>query len=191
MPRSSERSSWPPQARSTRRTSSTSSIVDADAAPSAVDIDRFAVVIEAMPTNLVSGTASVADGDVRLVGVVQGADARTALEQLGTNTGVVAELSDRPVADDAAARSLEDELNGFVATDPIRFEPGSTELTAEANAVLEQVASRALRLDGIDIVVVGHTDSDGAADDQPAVERGTRDASFVTHSSHSVSTTPR
>jgi outer membrane protein OmpA-like peptidoglycan-associated protein/uncharacterized surface protein with fasciclin (FAS1) repeats len=139
-------------------------IVDAAAVRSAVDIDRFAVVVEAMPTNLVSGTASLKGSDLALVGVARSADARTALEQLAASSGVVAELSDRPVADDAAAQGLEDELNQFVASNPIQFEPGSIELTAEANAVLEQVAGRALRLDGIDIVVVGHTDSDGSAD---------------------------
>ena len=154
--------------------------VNAAAAPSAVDLDRFAVVVEAMSTSLVSGAASLEGGDITLEGVVRGPDARAALEQLATSSGIVIELSDRPVADDAAAQEMEDELNEFVARNPIRFEPGSTELAAEANAVLEQVAARALRLDGIDIVVVGYTDSDGSADtnQQLSDERATvvRDA---------------
>ncbi len=125
-----------------------------------------------MPTNLVSGTASLGGGDLRLEGVVQGADARTALEQLATSSGVVLELSDRPVADEAAAQAVEDELNEFVSINPIRFEPGSIQLTVDANALLEQIAAQASGLDGIDIVVVGHTDSDGSADANQLLSEG-------------------
>ena len=146
--------------------------LDVGAAPSPVNIDRLAVVIEAMPTNLVSGSASLVGGDLGLEGVVRSAESRTALEQLGTTSGVVVELSDRPVADDAGAQGLEDELNVFVSSNPIQFEPSSIELTAEANAVLEQVAARALRLAGTDIVVVGHTDTDGSADDNQLLSLG-------------------
>ena len=103
--------------------------VDIAAPPSAADIDRLAVVVEAMPTNLVSGTASLEGADLRLEGVVRGAGARTALEQLGTSSGVTVVLTDRPAADAASAQGLEDELNDFVTSNPILFESGSTELT--------------------------------------------------------------
>jgi outer membrane protein OmpA-like peptidoglycan-associated protein/uncharacterized surface protein with fasciclin (FAS1) repeats len=146
--------------------------INAAAPPSAVDLDRFAVVVEAMSTSLVSGTASLVAGDITLEGVVRGVDARAALEQLVTRSGIAAELSHRPVGDAAAAQAMEDELNEFVVRNPIQFEPGSPELAAEANAVLEQIAGRALRLDGIDIVVVGYTDTDGSADTNQQLSDG-------------------
>ena len=125
-----------------------------------------------MSTSLVSGTASLEGGDIALGGVVRGPGARAALEQLAASSGIAVELSDRPVADDASAQEMDDELNEFVARNPIQFEPGSTELTAEANAVLEQIAARAMRLDGIDVVVVGYTDTDGSADTNQQLSDG-------------------
>ena len=130
------------------------------------------LAVEAMPTNLVAGTATIVAGEVGLEGVVRDAAARTALGQLGAATGVTVELSDRPVEDADAAQGLEDELNAFVAANPVPFEPGSTELTAEANAVIEQLAARALGLDGVDIVVVGHTDTDGSAESNQLLSEG-------------------
>jgi outer membrane protein OmpA-like peptidoglycan-associated protein/uncharacterized surface protein with fasciclin (FAS1) repeats len=146
--------------------------VDAATAPPPGDIDRFAIVVEAMPANLVAGTATVGDGDVGLVGIVRDAEARTALEQLGAGARVDLELSDRPIGDATTAQGLEDELNAFVAATPVTFEPGSIELTAEANAVIERVAARALRLDEVDIVVVGYTDTDGSAETNQLLSEG-------------------
>ena len=45
-------------------------------------------------------------------------------------------------------------------------------LSPGSNAIVEQVAARALRLDGVDIVVVGHTDSDGTDDDNQLLSDG-------------------
>lgn len=146
--------------------------VDAATAPPPGDVDRFAIVVEAMPANLVVGTASVGDGDVDLVGVVRDTEARTALEQLGVGAGVGLELSDRPIGDATTAQGLEDELNAFVAANPVTFEPGSIELTAEADAVIDQLAARALRLDEVDLVVVGHTDTDGSAETNQFLSEG-------------------
>ena len=63
-------------------------------------------------------------------------------------------------------------MNAFVPANPVVFEPGSTDLTAESNAVIEQLAARALRLDGLDIVVVGHTDTDGSAEGNQLLSEG-------------------
>ena len=38
--------------------------------------------------------------------------------------------------------------------------------------MLEQIAARALRLDGIDVVVVGYTDTDGSADTNQQLSDG-------------------
>lgn len=69
----------------------------------------------------------------------------------------------REVADASSAQDLEQELNALVAASPVRFEPGSAVLTPESNAVVAELAELVLRLDGISLEVVGHTDSDGGA----------------------------
>ena len=146
--------------------------VDASTAPTAADIDRLAVVVEAMPANLVSGTATLEGAELRVEGVVLNVDARAAFERLGAVSVVDLVLTDRPIADDASAQVLEDELNEFVASNPILFEQSAVELTPAANAVIEQVAARMLLLDGVDIVVVGHTDTDGSADNNQLLSEG-------------------
>ena len=147
-------------------------VVDAEAAPAAIDVDRLAVVVEAMPANLVSGTATLEGARLGLDGVVRNDDARAALDELAAGTDVDAALVARPPADEASAAALEDELNTFAADNPILFEPSSVVLSPGANAILEQVAARALRVAGVDIVVVGHTDSDGTAEDNQLLSDG-------------------
>ena len=147
-------------------------VVDANGAPTATDVDRLAVVVESMPTNLVSGDATLRTGSLNLTGVARSADTRAALEQLGATADVTVELTDRPAADVESAQQLEDDLNSFVGLNPILFEPNSTELTAEANAVIEQIAARAIRLDGVDITIVGHTDTDGSTENNLILSEG-------------------
>ena len=38
--------------------------------------------------------------------------------------------------------------------------------------MIEQIAARAMRLDGVDIVIVGHTDTDGSADSNQLLSEG-------------------
>lgn len=136
------------------------------------DVARLGTLIDAMPVGLVEGEATLVDGALSLVGVAIDADATVALDDIAASADASAELSARPVADVDAAQALQDELNEFVALNPILFEPSSTELTADANAVTEQVAARALRLDGVNIEIVGHTDTDGDADDNQILSDG-------------------
>ena len=45
----------------------------------------------------------------------------------------------------------------------MRFQPGSAVLTADAEAVLDQLAAQALAFGGVTVTIEGHTDSDGDA----------------------------
>jgi len=146
--------------------------VDPTGAPAAEDVDRLAVVVDVMKPNVVSGTARLEGSELSLDSVVRNAGARASLEELAATADIDMQLADRPLADDAAAEALELELNEFVAENPILFEQSSVELTNEANAVIEQVAARALRLDGVTIVIVGHTDTDGDADNNQLLSEG-------------------
>ncbi|BAN04156.1 fasciclin domain-containing protein [Ilumatobacter coccineus] len=136
-------------------------VVDPDAAVARADIDRLAIAIGTMPPNLVSGSATLVGDALRIEGVHTGADASAALEAAAGELGAELSIEERADADDASAQQLQDELNEFVRLNPILFESNSAELTAEADAVVEQVAARAQRFVGVDITLIGHTDSDG------------------------------
>jgi OOP family OmpA-OmpF porin len=98
-----------------------------------------------------------------LRGVAISDESGTAITAIADAVGVEAVIEARPeaTADDAA--DLEEQLNAFVADNPIRFEPNSAVLTAEGVAVLDQLAARALEFSGVAITVEGHTDTDGEA----------------------------
>jgi OOP family OmpA-OmpF porin len=116
-----------------------------------------------MPGNLVSGTAGFDGTALYLDGVAISDETGSAIGAIAAAVGVDADITARPdaTADDAAA--LEQELNAFVTDNPIRFEQSSAVLTDEGIAVVDQLATLALRFDGVAITVEGHTDTDGDA----------------------------
>lgn len=136
-------------------------VVDPEAAVARADIDRLAIAIGSMPPNLVSGSATLVGDALRIDGVHTGDEASAALDGVAAELGAELDIEARADADDTSAQQLEDELNEFVRLNPILFESNSAELTAEADAVVEQVAARAQRFVGVDITLIGHTDSDG------------------------------
>lgn len=138
--------------------------IDADDGPSPAEIDALAVAVEAMVGNLVEGDAVLADGEVTVSGTPFDTAGRAAFEELAEAAGVTLELTRRPVADDESAADLQRELKEFVQANPIDFEPASIELADAAIPIVDQIAARASRLDGVEIVVVGFTDSEGAAE---------------------------
>ena len=138
--------------------------VDADATADAAGLDALGGLIAAMPTNLVSGTATLgADGTLAISGVYVDDAARDAVAAAAATAGADTDLSARPDATASDAAALADELNAFVTANPILFAPGRATLTPEASAVVDQVAAIANRFAGVQIAVVGHTDTDGDA----------------------------
>lgn len=122
-------------------------------------------LVGVMPANLVSGTATRSgDGSLDIVGVVVDAAASEVVQAAIDTTGAEATLTEREVATATDAARLTDELNAFVAANPILFEPGRATLTPEAGAVVDQVAAIANRYAGVAIEIIGHTDSDGSAE---------------------------
>lgn len=137
-------------------------VVDPDAVIDDADIARLTSLIGVMAPNLVNGQATLDGSDLSLNGTY-GSDAGLAtLNQVAADNGADTDLSGRAVADAGSARALQDELNDFVSLNPVLFEPNSATLTPAANAVIEQIAARAGRLDGTSITIIGHTDSDGS-----------------------------
>lgn len=136
-------------------------ILDVEAPVADADVSRFAVAVSALPANLVSASATLNGEQIAIVGVHTGDDASDALEAIALEIEADLDVEARAAADETAAQELQDELNEFVRLNPILFESNSAELTADADAVVEQVAARAQRFNGVNITLIGHTDSDG------------------------------
>ncbi|MGA9278806.1 fasciclin domain-containing protein [Ilumatobacter sp.] len=149
----------------------TLTVVDTDG-PKSADLDRLAAVTATLVTDLVSGDATLENGVVTLTGVAYDDNGRTAVQQEASASDVTVDLSVRPTADPASAEALQDELNRFVAENPIRFEPSSAELTPESLPIVDQVAARIARLAGVDVVVVGYTDTSGTPASNELISNG-------------------
>ncbi len=136
-------------------------VVDPDAAVDNADLVRLAALIDAMPSNLVAGEASLVDAEATLTGTYTDDASQAVLVEIGSAQDATLDLSARQAADDASAAGLQTELNDVVRENPVLFEANSATLTADATAVIEQLAVRSTRLTSTAITIVGHTDSDG------------------------------
>lgn len=135
--------------------------VDASGGVDAATAESLARLIVALRANLLSGEAGWRDGGLYVEGVYLGEAERAAMQAAADAEAATTDLAPRPDATDAQAAQLEAELNDFVAANPVRFEVGSAVLTADAEAVLDTLAERAIEFAGVQITVEGHTDSDG------------------------------
>lgn len=136
-------------------------LVDPDVGVDEATATSLATLIDAVAASLAEGTATF-DGSALLVtGTYATDEQRAAVEQAAESVGATVELTELPPANDDDAQALEDELNTYVAANPILFEPSSSVLDESALPLLDEIATRALRLTGLAITVEGHTDSDG------------------------------
>lgn len=139
--------------------------VDPETGVEAGTVARLGDLVRAMPANLQSGESGFNGTDLYANGVVRSPAGREAFIAAAAAVGVDADLMDPPDASDDDADDLEQQLNAFVAENPILFEPSSAVLADSALPVIDRVAADALRFGGISITVEGHTDSDGQAID--------------------------
>ena len=116
---------------------------------------------------IVSGEVTAALTAVDLLatnGVVHGVDAvllPPGFELAGGGPPTTTTVPEPVEAGEADAAGLELELNAFVSANPILFEPGSADIAAASQPVIDQIAALATQLTGINIEVQGHTDTDG------------------------------
>lgn len=136
--------------------------VDPDTGVDAPIAGQLAALVAAVPANLASGEIGFDGTEAYADGVFLTEEGRDAFAAAATEVGVDAALESPPdaTADDAA--ELEEELNAFVAANPILFEPTSAVLTESAFAVIDRIAIDAQQFAGIALTVEGHTDSDGS-----------------------------
>jgi OOP family OmpA-OmpF porin len=138
--------------------------VDPDTGLDAVNATNLASLVTAMPVHLVSGVSGFDGTGLYVEGVYVSDAARDAMTAAADAVEAAATLVPRPEATAADAAALETQLNEFVAANPVRFEPAAAVLTADAEALLDQLAAQALAFGGVTITIEGHTDSDGDPD---------------------------
>lgn len=138
--------------------------VDPDTGLDATTATDLAALVAAMPDNLVSGEAGFDGATLYANGTAISAEGADAFRAAAAAVGVEAAIETPPAATADDAVDLEAELNGFVAENPILFEPASAVLDDSAAPILDRIATDVQALAGISITVEGHTDSDGAAD---------------------------
>ncbi len=123
--------------------------------------DSLARLVAFLPVHLVSGEVGFASGAISLTGTYLADADGDAMRAAAAAEGVDAQLEQLPPATIDQAAQLEDELNQFVAANPIRFESGSSVLADESAAVLDELAARLAEVPGVTVSVEGHTDSEG------------------------------
>lgn len=127
-------------------------------------------------SRLSTGTLIVSDREVRLSGDAlfdAAADQiRTSLPRdlpKGWQTKI--EISVKPLASPVDASVCQQLFKDLLAQSRIRFEPNRATIDADSLGLLDRLAETALRCPGANIDIVGHTDSDGAADANQALSQ--------------------
>lgn len=137
-------------------------VLDPDTTVTADTVATLVDAIEMLPRLLTTGSVGY-DGSLFVRGLVVDADGRDQLTAaLGPDAAV--ELAVRPSASAADIDAVEEELAEVLAERPLRFAPGTAELTDDAAATLDVLAAIAKRVAGMVIVVEGHTDTVGDPD---------------------------
>lgn len=139
--------------------------VDPDLGLGEPTAQALATLVSVVATNLVEGTAGFDGESLAVSGTYADTAASATVEQAAASVGAESTLTERPVASEADAETLEAELNSFVAANPILFEPNASVLDDSALPILDEVAGRLQAVTGVTITVEGHTDSDGDAEE--------------------------
>ncbi len=127
--------------------------------------EAMATLILAAPASLVSAEVGFDGTRLYANGVAVSEEAGQTFVVVASSVGVDAVLTEPPDATAADADDLEDQLNAFVVENPILFQPSSAVLDQSAFEVLDRLTQLAQRFTGVAITVEGHTDSDGAANE--------------------------
>lgn len=125
----------------------------------AENVDSTALFVD--PDSTLTNSTITINGLID-AGDLRGQEFQTALGQFFGSSTVDGTALSFDVSPEALGR-LETRLVAQLAATPILFESGSAEISAESAAVLEQVAVAINAAPGINVEIVGHTDSSGDA----------------------------
>lgn len=140
-------------------------VVDPAAAAYDARLDDLATVSARLPVELVSGDARLAGEAIAVSGVIVDDGSRRRLEAVADDTGtdVLFDLERRSTADAVAAGTIAAEVGALLAEHPLTFTSGVTFADPAVDATLDRLAGLVKSADGLDIAVVGFTDTAGNA----------------------------
>ena len=118
-------------------------------------------LIRGIVTLLDTATLTVDDSVVRLIGTHADEGDAEAVSALARVLDAEITIDPRPPTSQAEIDRLNDVIAELVAENPIAFESGSARIVAGTDSVLDQVAAIAAREAELDVIVRGHTDSNG------------------------------
>jgi len=145
--------------------------VDPDRGLDAATTASLARLVAAMPVNLIDGVSGFDGHELYVRGIYLTETERDAMTAVAEAVDATIDLQAPPVATEADAADVENQLNTYVAANPVLFEPSSSVLTDSSSAVLDRLAQTAQRFSGVTITVEGHTDSDGSAAENVLLSR--------------------
>ena len=139
--------------------------VDPAAAADDSRLADLAAVSRVLPVVLVEGSARLAGEAIAVTGVDVDDAARQRLETVtaGLDTDVLVDLERRPVADPLLADTIAADVERLLAEQPLRFVSGILFADPDAATTLDRLAGLLKAADGLDIGVVGFTDTAGNA----------------------------
>jgi OOP family OmpA-OmpF porin len=139
--------------------------VDPAAAADDSRLADLAAVSRVLPVVLVEGSARLAGEAIAVTGVDVDDAARQRLETVtaGLDTDVLVDLQRRPVADPLLADTIAADVERLLAEQPLRFVSGVLFADPDAGTTLDRLAGLLKAADGLDIGVVGFTDTAGNA----------------------------
>ena len=139
----------------------TAMTVEADSAIGATQVGPFERLIRAVVTLLDTASVTIDLDGVTVDGTYRDGDAAATVTALARVLDATVVLNPRPPASAAEIDRLTDVIAELVAADPIAFESGSARIVAGSGDVLDQIAALLDRHRELDVVVRGHTDSNG------------------------------
>ena len=139
----------------------TAMTIEVDSAIGATQVGPFERLVRAVVTLLDTATLSIDLDGVTLDGTYRDDEAAATVTALARVLDATVVLNPRPPASAAEIDQLTDVIAELVAGDPIAFESGSARIISGSGAVLDQIAALLDRNSELDVVVRGHTDSNG------------------------------
>lgn len=140
-------------------------VVDPTSAAADARLGDLARISSLLPADLVEGDARLAGEAIAVSGVDVDAAARRRLETLATglDTDVLLDLERRPMADSVLAGTISADVERLLAEQPLQFVSGIDFADPSAGVTLDRLAGLVKSADGLDIAIVGFTDTDGDA----------------------------
>lgn len=125
----------------------------------------LAAVSARLPVDLVEGAARLAGEAIAVSGLVVDDDAGRRLDAAasGLETEVLVALEPRPDADSVRAGTIAAQVDELLADRPLLFRSGVSFADPDAGATLDLLAGLVKSADGLDIAIVGFTDTTGDA----------------------------